>query len=119
MAKIFLSRVWVRIDGTLMETDPTTTKLDFGGYTREAVVTDQGFVGYTERPKEGSIETTIRVASDTDLEALRNATNIVVTAQYNTGQVFVMRDATIAEPPAVTSDGKCTIRLFGHPVEQS
>ena len=45
MGKVFLSRVWVRINGVRQETDPTTTKVDLGGFEREAVVTDQGFAG--------------------------------------------------------------------------
>ncbi len=119
MAKVFLSRVWLRINGQLMETDPTTTKVDLGGFEREAVVTDQGFAGYTEKPKEANVETTIRVSSDTDLIAMKDWTNAVITLQYNSGQIFVMRDATITEPPSLSSDGKCTLKFFGNAVQSS
>ena len=103
----------------LQETDPTTTKVDLGGFEREAVVTDQGFAGCTEKPKEANVETTIRVSSSTDLVGINSTVNAVITLQYNSGQIFVIRDATCAAPQSLSSDGKCTIKFFGNAVEQS
>lgn len=119
MGKVFLSRVWVRINGVLQETDPTTTKVDLGGFEREAVVTDQGFAGSTKKPKEANVETTIRVSSSTDLLGINGTVNAVIMLQYNSGQIFVIRDATCAAPLSLSSDGKCTIKFFGNAVVQS
>ena len=56
MGKVFLSRVWVRINGVLQETDPTTTKVDLGGFEREAVVTIRALSAARKSPRKPTLK---------------------------------------------------------------
>lgn len=119
MAKI-LGRVYIRVDGMTLSSIPGTGKLDPGGVERTPVMTDRGFVGYTEKPVHAEVEAEIVVDSETDIIKLGNTVEASITFEADSGQVFVIRNAACAMPiKPQAGDGKATVRFIGAAAEQA
>ncbi len=116
--KQILGRAFIRINGQTIASLPGSAKLNPGGVERSPVVGDFGFLGYTEKPVHGEIECDIAVSTDTDINAINQTTGATVTFEGDTGQVWVMRQASLAAPVNVQAgDGKAQVKFFGAAVE--
>lgn len=114
-----LGRAFIKMDGALLETMPGA-KLDLGGFTREPVEGSNQVLGYAEKPKAAMLECEIAVGKMTNLEDFRQATDVTITFEADTGQVWVVRNAWLTEPPAVTDGegGKVPLKFAGLPADQ-
>lgn len=119
MAGKLFGRAFVRINGQTIASLPGSAKLNPGGVERTAVNGDFGFLGFSEKPVHAEIECDIAVSADTDIVALNKTTNASVTFEADTGQVWIMRAASLAAPVSVQSgDGKASVKFIGSEVEQ-
>lgn len=119
MAGQILGRAFVRVNGTTLASLLGTAKLNPGGVERTPVMGDFGFLGWTEKTVPSEIECDIAVDSTTDIVALGKTTNASVTFEGSTGQVWIMRNASISAPVGVQSgDGKATVKFIGAAAEQ-
>lgn len=87
-------------------------KLNLGGEKRNADATDQGLVFYTAENVPAEVECTIVHMSDTDLIALRDAKNITVVFETDTGVVYTVSNAFLTEPPTL-QNGECPVKFAG------
>ena len=114
-----LGKAYIKMDGALLETLPGA-KLDLGGVTREPVIGNNKVLGYAEKPKESMLECEIAVGRATDLEQFRQATDVTVTFEADTGQVWSIRNAWLVDPPQVSDSegGKVPLKFAGPPADQ-
>lgn len=117
--KQILGRAFIRVNGQTIASMPGTAKLNPGGVERTPIVGDFGFLGYSEKPVHGEIECEIAVSADTDIAALNKTTDASITFEADTGQVWVMRSASLATPVNVQSgEGKAPVKFIGAQIEQ-
>lgn len=113
MAKIF-GRAFIRVNGMTLAGMPGSSKLDPGGVERSPVVGEAGFLGYTEKPVHAEIECDIAIDANTDIDALNKTVDASVTFECDSGQVYVMRNASLAMPVKPQSgDGKANVKFIG------
>lgn len=98
-----LGRAFIKVNGTMLKTHKGA-KLDTGGVTRNPV-TGTTVHGFAEEAKEPTLECEISVDGTTSIKQLREITDATVTFEADTGQVFVLRNAWIVDPPVIT-DGE-------------
>ncbi|SNT28975.1 Phage tail tube protein [Noviherbaspirillum humi] len=119
MSKMF-GRAFIRVNGLTLASLPGTGKLDPGGVERTPVVGDYGFLGYTEKPVHAEIECDIIVDANTDIVALNRTADASVTFECDSGQVFIVRNASLAMPVKPQSgDGKASVKFIGSAAEQA
>lgn len=116
MAGKQLGVVHIRVNGGLLDSEPGAS-IDIGGAVRTPVLGDGRVIGYSESVKEAVIECVISVGQGTSLAALRDIAGAVATFECDTGQVYTVTNATLADPPKATAGegGKVPIKLFGDP----
>lgn len=83
-----------------------------GGSKRDALVADNGVVGYTEEPVAPSCEFKIPNTANVDLNQLRNLTDVNVTIVDDNGRSWVISGAWMSEPPAL-SGGEISCKMEG------
>ncbi|MDR1311927.1 MAG: phage tail tube protein [Burkholderiaceae bacterium] len=115
-----LGRAYLRVNGVTFASIAGTATLNPGGVERTPVSGDYGYLGYTEKPVNGEIQFDIAIGADTNIDEINRATDVSITFEADTGQVWVMRNGTLGEPakPAVGDNGKATLRYIGKPTEQ-
>ncbi|EYC52890.1 hypothetical protein AZ34_11865 [Hylemonella gracilis str. Niagara R] len=121
MSKKLLGRAFVRVNGNTLASLPGTAKLRIGGMARTPINGDSGYLGYTEKFVNSEISLEYAVDELTDPIALNDVKDAVVTFEADTGQVWVIRNATAsgAEDNEVSSgEGKATIKFFGDAAQQ-
>ena len=117
--KKILGRAFIRVNGQTLASLPGSAKLNPGGVERSPVTGDFGFLGYTEKPVHAEVECDIAVSSDTDITALNRTVDASITFEGDTGQVWIMRSASLASPVGIQSgDGKANVKFIGAAVEQ-
>lgn len=115
-----LGRAFIRVNGTQLGTVPGTAKLSPGGVERTPVVTDQGYAGHTEKPVHAEVECDIVIDANTDIVALNKTTQATITFECDSGQVYIVRNASVATPVgAQAGDGKASAKFIGSPAEQA
>lgn len=120
MAKQILGRAFIRVNGMSLASLPGSAKLNPGGVERTPVTGDAGYLGWSEKPVHGEIECDIAVSADTDIIGLNSTTDATLTFECDTGQVFVMRGASLAAPVSLQSgDGKAQLKFIGAAAEQA
>lgn len=114
-----LGRAYIKVDGALLRTN-TGAKIDLGGTMRSAVV-GNAVHGYAESIKQSSLECEISLAAGDSLESYRNVKDATITFEADTGQVYVIRNAWLTEPPVVNDSegGKIALKFEGQPAEES
>lgn len=83
-----------------------------GGHNREGVVADTGVVGFTEEPVAPTAEFTLPNTANVDLNQLRNLVDVNVNIQDDNGKSWVMREAWVVEPTALTN-GEISVSMSG------
>lgn len=118
--KQIFGRAFIRVNGMTIASLPGTGKLNPGGMERTPVMGDYGFLGFTEKPVHGEIECEIAVSADTDIVVLNRTTGASVTFEADTGQVYIMRNASLAMPVSLQSgDGKAAVKFIGSEIEEA
>jgi len=109
-----LGKAYIKVDGDLLETMPGA-KIDIGGVVRNPVVGSHGLLGYAEQAKEATVECEISIGPNTSLAKLAAIKDTTVMFECDTGQVFVIRNAFLVEPPVVTEGegGKVPLKFAG------
>jgi len=114
-----LGKAFIKVNGQLLESMPGA-KLDVGGVTRTPIIGANSVHGYSEKVKEAMLECEISVSKDTKILDTAKWVDVSVTFECDTGQVFVVRQAFLTEPPVVTAEegGKVPLKFAGPPAEQ-
>ena len=113
-----LGIVKIKIGGALLNSKPGAT-LDPGGPVRSAVESDQpGFFSETRRPAR--IECDLVVDSAFSADTLRRADDFTATFEADTGQVWVINQAYVVEPPVITggNNGGAKLSIEGPPAQE-
>lgn len=100
MSKV-LGRATVKVDGEVLLID-NGAKLAFGGVTRK-VVKGTEIHGYAEEAMEPSVEVAATVDKDSSLKAWADIADATVTFECDTGQVYILKNAWLENPPEVTA----------------
>lgn len=120
MAGKIMGRVFIRIGGMTMSSVPGSGKLNPGGVERTPVMSDRGFVGWTEKPVHAEIEADMIIDSDSDIVAISAITDESITFEADSGQVYIVRNAACAGPVVAQSgDGKAPVKFIGAPAEKA
>jgi hypothetical protein len=120
MAGQIFGRAFIRIDGVTQPTLPGSSKLNPGGFERTPINGDAGYLGQTEKLVNAEVECDIAVDADTDIIGLNATKNAVVTFQCDTGQIYIVRNASLATPVSLQSgDGKASLKFIGSPAEDA
>ncbi len=113
-------KAFIKADGKLLETMPGA-KIDLGGVTRDVVIGANAVHGYAEKIKEPMVECEISLGVDATLKDLAAITDATITFECDTGQVYVVRNAWLAEPPVLTEGegGKVPLKFVGITAEET
>lgn len=116
---IRLGKAFIKVNGALLESMPGA-KLALGGVSRKPVVGANSVHGFSEEVVPGSVECEVSVGKDTKVMDWTKWSDVSVTFECDTGQVFVVRGAFLEEPPELTAQegGKVPLKLTGQPAEQ-
>lgn len=119
MSGMRLGKAFIKANGELLETLPGA-KIDIGGVTRSPIKGNNSIHGYSEQPKEATVECEISVAPGTSLKKYAALVDATITFECDTGQTFVVRDAFLTEPPVATDGdgGKVPLKFAGQPAEE-
>lgn len=114
-----LGRAYIKVDGDLLRSN-TGAKIDLGGVMRAAVVGNE-MHGFSESVKEATVDCEISLAKGDSLEKIRNIADATITFECDTGQVYIVRQAFLTEPPVVSEGdgGKIELKFAGHPAEEA
>ncbi len=114
-----LGKAFIKSDGGLLETMPGA-KIDIGGVIRNPVVGSNTVHGYAEQVKEAMVECEISFGPDTSLAKLAATVDATITFECDTGQVYIVRNAWLVEPPVLTEGegGKVPLKFAGPPAEE-
>lgn len=113
-----LGIVRIKLAAELLESLPGAS-IDIGGTVRTPVLGGSAMLGFTEQIKESVVECEIAVGVGTSLVTLNSVADTTLTFECDTGQVYVVRNACLAEPPKATAgEGKATLKFFGQPAEE-
>ncbi|MBA3027440.1 MAG: hypothetical protein FP814_09805 [Desulfobacterium sp.] len=110
--------VKIKMDGVLMRSKPGAS-LDPGGPVRTPVDCDQpGF--YSETNKNSHIDCDMVVDANFSADALRRADDFTATFESDTGQMWVVNHAWVAEPPVITggNNGGAKLAIDGPPAQE-
>lgn len=114
-----LGKAFIKADGSLLESMPDA-KIDIGGVERPTINGANAVLGYAEKVKEATVECEIAVGPDTSLATIAGWNNVTVTFECDTGQVYIVRNAWLVEPPVATAGegGKVPLKFAGPPAEE-
>jgi len=113
-----LGKVFIKVDAQQLESLPGAS-IDIGGVTRKPVMGGNRVLGYTEEMKASEVECEVAVGVGTSLVALGAIANAVLTFECDTGQVYIIRDACVQDPPKATAgEGKSSLKFFGQPADE-
>lgn len=113
-----LGIVHIKVNAQLLESLPGAT-IDIGGVVRSPVTGGTRMLGFTESIKPSEVECEVAVGVGTSLVALGAIADATLTFECDTGQIYIVREASVAEPPKATSgEGKAPLKFFGQPAEE-
>jgi len=112
MAKKLFGKATVRFDGEEL-IKKQDGSIDLGGVNRHPVKGNDVY-GFTEEAQEASVELNAFIASNTNLEKIRNADDVTVLFTLDSGQQYVLAHAWLESPPKVSeaTDGGTTSLKF-------
>lgn len=110
--------VIVRMDGLSLRSKEKA-KLDFGGFERTDQYADNELIGYSQKPIAATVSATLAHTADSDVDALRNATNVSIEFACDTGISYLIANAFLAKPPTLTGgDGDLEVEFKGRAAVQ-
>lgn len=106
----------ITVGSMLLDSEAGAT-IDIGGTVRTPVIGGNKVLGFSESIKEAVVECVISVGANTSLSDLRAIAGVTVHFACDTGQVYVITNACLAEPPKATAGegGKVALKFFGDP----
>jgi len=112
-----LGRAFIKVNGQLLESLPGAT-LDVGGFKRDPVVGNEVH-GYTETRVPSMVECEVSVDKQSRPSDWAKWSDVSITFECDTGQVFVVRSAFLTEPPKLTAGegGKVPLKFSGPPAD--
>lgn len=117
MAQV-LGRATIRVDGQAYQTKPGAS-VQLGGTMRTPVSTHFG-TNFAEQHSPAVVTLTIDLVRGLSLQALRDATDVVIQFEADTGQTYVVREAFLSNEPTVTDGegGAIELQFTGQPAEE-
>lgn len=105
----------IKMDGGTLRTKEGAT-INFGGVERTPQLADGRLIGYSEKPAPATISGTLAHTADTDVEALKNASNVTLVFQCDSGPGYLVREAFLTAPPELTGgEGDLSVEFTGQP----
>ncbi len=111
---------FVKFDGEMLRSNPGA-KIDLGGKERAPVVGSSVVHGYTEKLKPATVECELSLAKGDTLEKIRNAVDVTITFECDTGQTYIVRHAFLTDTLQITEGegGKIPAKFAGQPAEEA
>ncbi|HWH86357.1 MAG TPA: phage tail tube protein [Pseudomonas sp.] len=109
-------RAAISIDGQTYRSRPGAT-LNLGGTAREAQALDNGEVGYVESTAPATVEFSIPLTTDLNVERLRHFTNANVVFTSDVGLSWLIAGAFTTDPVSLAAEG-LAFRMSGPPATQ-
>jgi hypothetical protein len=109
-------RASITVDGQTYRSRPGAS-LNLGGVAREAQALDNGEVGYVESTVPASVEFSIPLTSDLNVERLRHFTGANVVFQSDVGLSWLIAGAFTTDPIVLGTDG-LAFKMSGPPATQ-
>lgn len=115
-----LGKAFIKVDGELLETH-SGAKLNMGGVERKTITGNNAVHGYSESPKESTMDCEISVGVGTSLAKFAKITNATVTFEADTGQTYIIRNAWVTDTLEITDGdgGKVALKFAGPPAEET
>jgi len=110
-------RATVQVDGDTLATKAGGATMKPGGPMREGDMTDQDTFVYKERSQKSEVVADIIHMQATDVDALRNATNVTINFETDTGQEWTIAGAVYEDSDAIT-DGMWKVTFSGPPAQR-
>ncbi len=113
-----LGQAYIHITGVGMLPSMPGASLDIGGIERTPVMGARGRLeGFSEASKPAHLKCRLSVGVGDSLGDIKNQT---VTSECDTGQVYVVRGATLINTLKLetTGPGNVDVELMGHPAEE-
>lgn len=111
-------KIRIKTDGKILDSLPGA-KINLGGEERTPVVGSNAVLGFSAKPKESMVECQVSLGKGQKLEDFRKITDATLTAETDTGQMYVIAHAFLTEPPSLTDDqGKVDLKFAGQPAEE-
>lgn len=108
----------IKVDGDTLETKSGAT-LELGGPVRTAQRGDYQAGAFSEETAESKLTCTLLVKGRTRITSLRDIDNATVTFEADTGQVFIIRNAYLADNISLAAAGEGASVVFqGPPAEE-
>lgn len=108
----------VKVDSQLYETDGST-QMEIGGPAREAVKGDYQASGFRETTEPSKVTTNLLYKGRLSLSSVRKIDNATLTLETDTGAVWIVRNAYVAEVISFdTGTGKAQVVFQGPPAEE-
>lgn len=95
-------------------------KLNFGGFSRKAIVADGRVIGPSQTPVPSDITFTFAHTSAADIDAVNNMFDETVQFECDSGPVYTIPGCFSVDPPELTGDGGgVSCHLQGQPAVQT
>lgn len=108
----------IKMDGAALRTKEGAT-LNFGGNERTPVYADGVLTGFANKPMAATVSGTLAHTANTDVEGLRNAENVTLVFECDTGVSYLVNEAFLTTPPELTGgEGDMTVEFAGQPATQ-
>ncbi|HEX7821042.1 MAG TPA: phage tail tube protein [Sphingobium sp.] len=108
----------VKVDSQQYETDGTTT-MEIGGPAREGVKGDYQAGAFKESTEMSKVELNLLYKGRLSLAAIRKIDNATLTVETDTGNVWIVRNAYVAEIISFDGgSGKAKVVFQGPPAEE-
>ena len=90
-------------------------ELQFGNLKREAVMGDDGVLGYSEKYESApSVKGTIIHAKNTDEDKIKHFVGEHITVETNSGKSYTLKNAWIGDPLTLSvKDGQIEVLFYG------
>ncbi|WP_044469799.1 phage tail tube protein [Mannheimia massilioguelmaensis] len=109
MPQQYQGKAYIRINGAEYPTDNDGT-LTLGGMERETVKGSRVY-GYSEKPTEATVETTVFNCSETDAAVLKDLVGVTVEFETDIGQTYLLPDAWVTDSTTLSADGKVKLKF--------
>src|SRR4051812_38728603 len=112
-----LGRAFIKVNGQLLESLPGAS-IDIGGFKRDAVVGNEVH-GYTETRVPSMVECEVSVDKQSRPRDGEKWSEVSIPFECDPGQVFVVRNAFLPEPPKPTAGegGRVPLKFSGPPAD--
>jgi len=113
MTTQFTGTCVIRMDGLSLQSKEKA-KLDIGGKERMPIYADHVLVGFSEKPIAAKVTATLAHSASTDLIAIRDARNVSIDFETDSGVIFLIAGAFATKSPELTAgEGDVDVEFMG------